>query len=399
MEKKTSQQKKNTGVTMIIVNAKELKKSLSIIKEVHKRYNKEIAPLTINTLANAEKISLATGNGTYWAEYLLDVMVGEDMNVNIDLKEVYHIVKGAKNDVTIWRNGDQVIINAGGIHSRLSLLEPQESFKIPQKEVKDRHSLTIPSSVLKQGIDTTSLSVSQDETKMVLTKLNIKMYEDGLKFASTDGHRLSVYEVETPYTKEGNWQLTRPNKDTHLANQFNIPNPILKVLSKALKEKELKTSRINFRANTSQSYYYDLVVSLGDRLSLTANKLDLDEKYPLYEMLIPKPDRYIMTRTFEIKPVLDFLIQVKSESKVSFKIDFESITFETVDRPLDEKVTLTVPLSPGDNLPKSINLNPRYLLDVLSSPTIGKTISLTISDSSPILFNSENALYLIMPIL
>lgn len=120
--------------------------------------------------------------------------------------------------------------------------------------------LALIGEVLAKGFGRVLFSVSSDETKQILTGINLQASNNQLKFASTDGHRLSCFSL-TENVQDG-LELTIPGKAVQDS---------LKLISKA--------SSLNFECDKSQVKFET------DQWCYTVRLLE--GQYPNYEQLIP----------------------------------------------------------------------------------------------------------------
>jgi DNA polymerase III subunit beta len=79
------------------------------------------------------------------------------------------------------------------------------------------YSIVLSSSVVESAFKATLFSVSPDETKQILTGLNIKGTGTEIKFGSTDGHRLAKYEASD---LSETFLMTLPLKAANIVNKM-----------------------------------------------------------------------------------------------------------------------------------------------------------------------------------
>src|SRR5690606_3095169 len=87
---------------------------------------------------------------------------------------------------------NKVTVSAGKVN--FSVIVPDVS-EYPKLPVMDYKEITLENNEFKKAIENTGYSISKSETRPVLMAINIKVNENGLKFVSTDSHRLGMYTL------------------------------------------------------------------------------------------------------------------------------------------------------------------------------------------------------------
>lgn len=127
------------------------------------------------------------------------------------------------------------------------------------------NTIELSSKAIAFGLDQTRFCVSSDEAKQVLTGVNISPRSDGLTFAATDGHRLSVVETSTD-------------------NSVELPDfAAITIPGKALSEVQRAIARVE---NVTCQFDRDNArFEIGDTVIYTRI---LQGQYPNFIQLIPK---------------------------------------------------------------------------------------------------------------
>ena len=86
-------------------------------------------------------------------------------------------------------------IKAGKSQYDISILKIDEYPALPAVQKNGVQSVKLTAETLLQGFKHTLFSISPDETKQILTGINIKLNADKIDFAATDGHRCSWFEI------------------------------------------------------------------------------------------------------------------------------------------------------------------------------------------------------------
>jgi DNA polymerase-3 subunit beta len=215
--------------------------------------------------------------------------------------------------------------------------------------------------------------VSIDETKAVLTGINITASSGNLRLMGTDGHRLTICNI--PCDEAVNIEsVTIPAKSLSLATDIKVDGVI------------------KLSINT-----YQVLVDSGDMSIMRT----LDGKYPDAMMLIPKS----FSRELEIdrKQLIDALSMMTAISDqnnvVKFEIGDKQTTVSSSSDGKKGKVDIISKLS-GKPLDLAFNL--KYLIDGLKMFAT-KQVKLSINEPlSPVIITEVesdfNLTYLVMPI-
>lgn len=137
---------------------------------------------------------------------------------------------------------------------------------LPTPEGDDAIAVELPAEALLRSLQSTLFSVSSDETKQVLTGCHLAPGQGGgFEVASTDGHRLCVYEAETEAEQSTSIEMTIPGK--------------------ALRELERMLNAYTGNVVTLHADRVQAVFEIGSQRLTTRL---LEGQYPNYRQLIPK---------------------------------------------------------------------------------------------------------------
>jgi DNA polymerase III subunit beta len=160
-----------------------------------------------------------------------------------------------------------------------------KSYKILAKEGTDFPALPIidndksrsfPANALIDALKACLFAVAEDETKQMLTGVNILVKSDGaIALAATDGHRLATAKISSQIQQSILENQEEEEEDLNIT----IPSKSLEALKKLIPNGKGSEEEITL-------YYQDnqLVLKLGDRTLTTRT---LAGTYPNYQALIP----------------------------------------------------------------------------------------------------------------
>jgi DNA polymerase III subunit beta len=152
-------------------------------------------------------------------------------------------------------------------HYQVRAMGAEEFPELPV--IENAEALQLTTAALIEGLKGSLFATSGDETKQVLTGVHLKLTQDTLEFAATDGHRLAVVETinERPLGGSGEIEVTVP--------------------ARALRELERMLAH-SAASDEPVALYFDQgqVVFEWQHQRLTSRTLE--GQYPAYRQLIPR---------------------------------------------------------------------------------------------------------------
>ncbi|MEC0299281.1 DNA polymerase III subunit beta [Peribacillus frigoritolerans] len=205
-------------------------------------------PLTIDGVTGLEVFE--KGTVVLSAKYLSEIVK--------KLPDVIHLKLNGNQSVTIKSN--EIVMNLNGLHSG-------EYPNLPQ--IDGAGYFNIPSVELLEIIKQTAFAVSKNETRPVLTGVNLSIKENKLTCIATNSHRLALRELPLESKVTGSFII--PSKSLNeLTKLFNNEADIIHIF--------ITESYIVFQANH---------ISLFSRL--------IEGNYPNVSELLPKDLKTIIT--------------------------------------------------------------------------------------------------------
>jgi DNA polymerase-3 subunit beta len=237
----------------------------------------------------------------------------------------------------------------------ISYLEPEDFPEIPSvtedKNAKEINEVTINGMELRYAFEKTAFAMSKEEMRPAMMGNLFEFTDDGLRFVTTDGHRLV--------------NLQKKDIKASFNQQYVIPERAVSVLLKVLDEKDVKMfmskSYVSFKLND---------IELITRL--------IAQKYPDYNSVIPLENEFLLKVNSKeihdsIKRMMLFSTTSTRRVKFSIKKNLLEISAEDLDLGAsgEEKVACEYN---GDDL--EIGFNSAYVNDILNH----------ISDNDEIIF-------------
>ncbi|MEY8001181.1 hypothetical protein AB8U03_13450 [Clostridium sp. Mt-5] len=289
---------------------------------------------------------------------------------NICIPYYLHKMIAAINEysITISNNkinyGDYVINYVPGNPDNFAILDVADHEKTLL--------LSVSQEELYRLIKSTFYAVAQDETRPILTGLNINKN----KVAALDGYRLAVSESE----------------EFDIDNSITLSEPTVKLLLKLLDKKS--ADAVTFYITKKQ----DFVIIQIDNITVTAHLLD--GAYIKYESIIP--NEYLYKIEIDVKELLKklkFMFELKKSVPefVKLTVDRTKLYIENNNSSADIKDSIGINVIEHGDLPFSIAFNPLYLRDALRKYNVLATMQFT-TRISPAVIKANNDLDLVLPV-
>lgn len=250
-------------------------------------------------------------------------------------------------------------------------LDSNEAIALPQK--LNVEAISIPTKEFADAVKRITPSISNDETKAILTGFHVKTTNGYIELVSTDGHRLSLVKIDY----EG------------VDFEFTAPGLIVKEIAKFTSD--------TFDMKISESH-----IELTSGATRVSCRL-LDGQYPQYNTIIPQK--------FETELVLDKKNFISCLKRVGILADPKtSLILLKVDDSAELKVSVEAKeVSSGYECLPLLNvsgpsiefaLNLKYLMEGLQQMPGNDIKIVANSPLAPVILRSLgfNALYLTMPI-
>ena len=329
------------------VNSKELEKLLSkIIPAVPTRTP---MPILENFL-----FEVKDGQLTIYATDLeislkssLNIVADENIKIVVPARLLNDVVRSLK-DTTIhfklMANKKINIVTDMGKYT-ISYLDADEFPEIPSvetdKNAKDINEVLINGEELRSALEKCAFAMSKEEMRPAMMGTLFEFKEDGLRFVTTDGHRLV--------------NMLNKNIKATFNQQYVVPERAVSVLLKILNEKDVKIhltkTYVSFKLND---------IELITRL--------ISQKYPDFSSVIPLENEFFMkVNTKDIHESIKrmMLFSTSSTRRVKFLITTDSLEISAEDLDIgasgEEKVICEYK---GDAL--EIGFNSAYVNDVLT---------------------------------
>ncbi|EAT15615.1 DNA polymerase III subunit beta [Desulfuromonas acetoxidans] len=357
------------GLTLV-QGVVEKKKTLPILSNVLLETDKETSQLILTAT------DLEIGIKTH-----IKAEIISDGKITISAKKLYEIVKelaDAEITLKVKENNWVEIIN-GKAKFNIVGLSSEEFPLITDKQTDN--NLSIDGITLKNIIDKTFYAISNDESKFNLNGIYLHSEsidnKNYIKFVSTDGHRLSLMQIES---------------DTKILDQKGVifPKKGLAELRKII-DQENQDIKISILDNNA-------VINIKET-TLVMRLIDGD--FPDYKRVIPEmSDNYCQINGEILLHTLRRISLLANEKSKGINIEFlqNEINVTSSNPEYGDASETIKTIYEGNNV--KIGFNSKYLIDVISN-VVDKDIRIYIKDNmSPCLIlpeDTNNYLAVIMP--
>jgi DNA polymerase-3 subunit beta len=279
----------------------------------------------------------------------LEIALRSSLNVNADknvkmvipARLLYDIIRSLPDTMVhfIVEDKQKLSIKTDNGVYNLSYSTPEE-FPVIPTVIKEKE-ISINGSDLKRAIDQTSFAMSKEDMRPAMTGTLFEFTQEGLKFVTTDGHRLVKYIYKTIKTDSD--------------EQYIVPERAITVLSKLLTDSDVS---INF-SKTNVSFHIDDVEFIS-RL--------IGEKYPAYSSVIPLENENLLKvkRDDLLSAIKRMLLFSASNSKqVKFAIGKNTLEVSAEDIDHGSNATENI-FCEYSGEPMDIGFNTAYVSEILS---------------------------------
>src|SRR3989339_2004717 len=240
----------------------------------------------------------------------LNIVTDENIKMVVPARLLYDIVRSLK-DTTIhfkmMANKKINLVTDAGKYT-ISYLEADEYPEIPSLSAdKDINEVTINGVELRHAFEKSSFAMSKEEMRPAMMGTLFEFTDDGLRFVTTDGHRLVNFQ--------------KKSIKANFNQQYVVPERAVSVLLKILDEKDVKIymtkTYVSFKLND---------IELITRL--------ISQKYPDYASVIPLENEFFMkvnTRDIHESIKRMMLFSTSSTRRVKFSVTTDALEISAED--------------------------------------------------------------------
>ncbi len=272
-------------------------------------------------------------------------------------------------------DGERATLRSGRSRFTLATLPAEDFPKVD--EVASTQSVALPQATLRQLIDATHFAMAQQDVRYYLNGLMLELAGSRLRAVATDGHRLSLADIEAELQVEEPVQVIVPRKGI---------SELLRLLNESdeLAQIELGSNHVR--------------VTLP---GITFTSKLIDGRFPDYERVIPADDGKPITTDCGVLRQALLRTSILSNEKyrgIRFQLEAGNLRI-LAHNPEQEEAEEEIEVDyTGD--PLEIGFNANYIIDALSAIRTERVV-LNITDSSSSCLmtpdGSEACRYVVMP--
>ncbi|BBD55294.1 DNA polymerase III subunit beta [Planktothrix agardhii] len=384
-----------------IVEQDKLSSNLSwVSRAIPSRPNHPIlSNILIDADAENQRLNLTAFDLSLGIRASMSATVTEGGTLTVPAKLFNDIVSRLPGgEITIDDEVGEAIVNLTSSSGKYQVrgMAAEEYPELPSIETGD--SIHLAAESLISGLKGTLFATSSDETKQVLTGVHLKVQNNTIEFASTDGHRLAVVQTE-------NLSETDPDEELE---EFEVTVP-----ARALREVERMVAMrtvdnhggskddspvvITLRFDESQ-----VIFELGEQ---RLNTRKLEGAYPAYQQLIPH--QFLNQINLDRRGFIGALERIAVLA--SQKNDIVKCSIDHVNQIIALSVEAadvgnaleSLPAQISGDEPKELAFNVKYLLEGLKVFNTSEVSLQLNAATTPVIVNPLGGIkmtYLVMPV-
>ena len=355
--------------------------------------NRSTLPITQNVLISTDQsmLKLSATNLEIAMTTWIGAMVEEEGTITVParlLTEFVNSLPSERIDIELEQGSGVLKLSCGQNKANIHGADPSEFPPIPT--VEDGIAARVHPAVLRAAINRVAFAAATEESRPVLTGVELKLGGDKISLAAADGFRLAVQHGALNAPVDTEMKVIAPARTLNEIGRLlsDQEEPVEIVMSPA-------KGKVLFRVTGSQTIE-------------TVSQL-LQGSFPNYEQLIPQ--------SYETRAIFDLpaLLRAARTAAIFARDGSNIIRFHVVPGENGDsqgKVIISAKSEEvGDNEDEvvadsieggegKIAFNSRYLLDVLQVLERGKVALETTTSSSPGVFkptDSEDYIHVVMP--
>ncbi len=280
---------------------------------------------------------------------------------------------GAKLTLTV--DGERGTLKSGRSRFTLATLPAEDFPKV--EEVPSTQSVALPQKTLRQLIDATHFAMAQQDVRYYLNGLMLELAGSRLRAVATDGHRLSLADIDAELNVEEPVQVIVPRKGI---------SELLRLLEESEEPAQIELGTNHVRVSLPGFVF--------------TSKL-IDGRFPDYERVIPADSGHPISADCGVLRQALLRTSILSNEKyrgIRFQLETNNLRI-LAHNPEQEEAEEEIEVV-YDGAPLEIGFNANYIIDALSAiRTEQVTMNITDSSSSCLLTpdGEGGCRYVVMP--
>jgi DNA polymerase-3 subunit beta len=363
----------------------DLSRGLSVVG--HAVSSRSTLPILSNILLTTDngRLKLSATNLEIGINCWIDAQILEEGSTTTPAKLLTDLINSLPQSQLELTSGDDYTLNIKGMRSSANIngMDPSEYPLIPSAEGGEL-PVSIDAALLKEVINEVAFAAAEDDSRPVLTGVQVEIGNEKATFASADAFRLAIRVIDLPGHEQAH-------------DNILIPARTLEELARILPNEGIVQMIVT--PNRSQVLFHSDQIDLVSRL--------IEGTYPNVRAIIPKgytTRAVVETREFAaaVKSVAPFARDSSNITRIKLSNEEDqeqgSMTLEATAESVGNNVSTINATIDGPE--QQIIFNVKYLSDILSvvgTPEVAVELS---SDSRPGVIrpvSQADYTYVIMP--
>jgi len=271
----------------------------------------------------------------------INVASDENLKMVIPARLLFDIIRSLEEtQITFTTDGGAKLklSTENGVYN-IGYASPEDFPEIPS--VSEEKEIVINGLDLKKAIDQTSFAMSKEDMRPAMTGTLFEFASDGLRFVTTDGHRLVKF--------------VNKNLKSEKEEQYIVPERAISVLSKLLNDADVKI----YFSKSNASFH------IGDIEFVTRM---IGEKYPAYSSVIPlENENKLYVNRSELNSTIKRMMLFSSSSSKQVKLSISNDNLEVSAEDIDHGSNAIENIKcKYDGEQMDIGFNTAYVNDILT---------------------------------
>ncbi|MBP7811346.1 MAG: DNA polymerase III subunit beta [Candidatus Moranbacteria bacterium] len=372
----------------LICTQENLSRSITYLERITGKQS--TLPILSNILIEAEngRLRLSATNLEIGVVVNIGAKVEEEGKITVPAKLIGSFIHNLPLGDVLHLKTDQTSlhIQSSQYDGKIKGMDGKDFPIIPQFQ-GDNYPFIFPAQYFKNALSQILFCVSQNESRMELTGVNILLEEKSLCLAATDSFRLAEQVFALPY-------------DIPLGQSFIIPSATCQELLRIITQ---ESKEVLVAIEENQAFFEVDGVKMVSRL--------IHGKYPDYKQIIPTSflSTYDMKREDLIRAVkITSVLSSYNAGEITlhFSTGSSECSIESVSQEVGQnKARVLIESQSGEDVERLFTFNPRYVLEGLNALKGEYVVFHTNNATSPVVLREREDgqekmqyLYIMMPV-
>ncbi len=334
----------------LICTQENLSRSITYLERITGKQS--TLPILSNILIEAEggRLKLSATNLEIGVVVNIGAKIEEEGKITIPAKLIGSFIHNLPSGDILHLQTEQasLLIQSSQYEGKIKGMDGKDFPIIPSFQ-GEKYPFTFPAQYFKNALSQILFCVSQNESRMELTGVNVSFEEKSLYLAATDSFRLAEQIFELPY-------------ETQPEQSFIIPSATCQELLRIITQ---DSKEVFVAIEENQAFFEVDGIKIVSRL--------IHGKYPDYKQIIPtsflssyQMKREELIRAVKITSVLSSYNA--GEITIQFSVGLSECSIEAVSQEVGQnKARVRIENQSGEDVDRIFTFNPRYVLEGLNA--------------------------------